>query len=141
MSISSGDNDVGVIHDEAQGIKSTVALIQGVFAAIIIAVLLWVGTEITDLGKKMERLQTLYDAQSQLLEQRERLAKLERDQVKTYTTAEITKLSSTIDALQVSIRQIWPRIRANSENISLLRESIKDEHPTAVIDLKTPETY
>jgi len=128
------------VHEEANGIKSTVTLVQGLIAAILAGIMLWIGTEVTELGKKIERIETLYDAQLQVAEQKDRLAKLERDTVRLSVTGQTDLLRAEISRLSENDRTMWPRLRAHGENIKALLEEVKRLHPGVRLELKTPES-
>ena len=128
-------------HDEANGIKTTVGLIQGLIAAVLAGLLLWIGSEITDLGKKIERLEVLYDSQVELMAQRDRLAKLERDQISIRFQGEIDTIKSEVDQLKVSMRQVWPRLRAHGENITAIVAGMNRAHPELKMEIKAPESF
>jgi hypothetical protein len=133
---------------EEERVKSFVGIIQGVVAVVLGAITLWVGTEVSTLGKTMVELNARVTGVASKQEDLDRIWQLQLRQAQSAAEARVTRVeqeiresSITADAIakmakavgsiegdqrrtRESIQKLWNLGRANNANVKALMRKV-----------------
>jgi hypothetical protein len=125
--------------------NNTLLKIENIITAVVLAVLLWVGTEVQSNGKAIVELSANQAILTTLLDNRDRIKDLELNALEQRTQLAIAQIEVSQSSLRARVEQLnnndntqWPRLRAINENIQILKTHI-EKITKEQIQLKSPE--
>lgn len=120
--------------------NNTLLRVENIITAIVVAILLWVGSEVNTVGKTVIQLETKQDNILAQLENQRRLGKLELQTLDATVTGKVSSIEAEVKQLHQNDTQQWPRLRTHGENIAILRTEI-EKLCNCNLHLKEPEKF